>query len=279
MSNKPHDHDEKIVEQAKRIGVFGDFAKVEHSNERCMWLWKNFVDGRPEYWAFDNPYPCHQNGDPMTLGEPCGYAIVKASIRGRTDVSDEQIMGAIQRTCSTEKVQRTASEIAATFGPTRGEATVRDLRHYAGRIKDADDRELVQHAADLLEIAFRTAATLREANALQSAVRHRPARAPDRRGHHRTGESPRGEGVGMITGLITRRAPMSRSIMGAVGRVIREQLREALFAPPVSQLKPEVVDVIGQINAVGIQGNELRFYTDRNYVVSVVINVERTIRG
>ena len=69
-----------------------------------------------------------------------------------------------------EKVGRTGMEIAATLGPTRGEATVRDLRHYAARIKDSDDRELVQHAADMLEIAFRTAATLREASALPSAT-------------------------------------------------------------------------------------------------------------
>ena len=34
-----------------------------------LWLWKNFVDGRPEYWAFDNPYPCvNGGGDPLTLG-------------------------------------------------------------------------------------------------------------------------------------------------------------------------------------------------------------------
>lgn len=45
--------------------------------QKKLWLWRNFVDGRPEYWAFDNPYPCHENGDPMTFGEPCGYALVK----------------------------------------------------------------------------------------------------------------------------------------------------------------------------------------------------------
>lgn len=66
-----------------------DFAK--------LWLWKNFVDGRPEYWGFDNPYPCHSNGDPMTLGEPCGFVIPKSSIRGRSDVSDEQVVEAIKR--------------------------------------------------------------------------------------------------------------------------------------------------------------------------------------
>ncbi len=47
-----------------------------------LWLWKN---GPNEFWAFDNPYPCHLNGDPMTLGEPVGYAIVIPSINGRPD--------------------------------------------------------------------------------------------------------------------------------------------------------------------------------------------------
>ena len=51
--------------------------------ERKLWLWKNFVDGRPEYWAFDNPYPTNlDNGDPQTLGQPCGYAIFKPSRDG-----------------------------------------------------------------------------------------------------------------------------------------------------------------------------------------------------
>lgn len=47
-----------------------------------LWLWKNFVDGKPEYWAFDNLYPIHPNGDPMVLGDPVGYAIFKESIPG-----------------------------------------------------------------------------------------------------------------------------------------------------------------------------------------------------
>jgi len=58
-----------------------------------LWLWKNFVDGRPEYWAFDNPFPVHLDcGDPQTLGEPCGYALFKPSRTGRTDVSDAQVL-------------------------------------------------------------------------------------------------------------------------------------------------------------------------------------------
>jgi len=45
-----------------------------------LWLWKN---GPNEFWAFDNLYPCHPNGDPMTLGDPCGYALVMESVDAR----------------------------------------------------------------------------------------------------------------------------------------------------------------------------------------------------
>lgn len=62
-----------------------------------LWLWKNFVDGRPEYWAFDNPYPCHPNCDPMVFGEPCGYAIFKPSQQGRFDVSEAEVIANIKR--------------------------------------------------------------------------------------------------------------------------------------------------------------------------------------
>lgn len=61
-----------------------------------LWLWKNFVDGRPEYWAFDNPFPTIDGGDPMTLGEPCGYALFKPSTNGRPDVSDETVIADIR---------------------------------------------------------------------------------------------------------------------------------------------------------------------------------------
>lgn len=58
-----------------------------------LWLWKNFVGGRPEYWAFDNAYPIHlTDGDPQTLGEPCGYAIFKPSRNDRPDVPDETVL-------------------------------------------------------------------------------------------------------------------------------------------------------------------------------------------
>lgn len=63
-----------------------------------LWLWKNFVDGKPEYWAFDNPFPIFMDShDPQTLGEPCGYAWLKPSRAGRTGVSDEQVVYATEQ--------------------------------------------------------------------------------------------------------------------------------------------------------------------------------------
>jgi len=63
------------------------------SEAKRLWLWKNFVGGKPEYWAFENTFPVHMNGgDPQTLGEPCGYALLKPSRQGCTDVSDEQVL-------------------------------------------------------------------------------------------------------------------------------------------------------------------------------------------
>jgi hypothetical protein len=67
------------------------------STEMKLWLWKNFVDGRPEYWAFDNPFPVQMDcGDPQTIGEPCGYAIFKPSRAGRTDVTEQQVLQRIK---------------------------------------------------------------------------------------------------------------------------------------------------------------------------------------
>ena len=64
------------------------------SNEPVtLWLWKNCVEGRPEYWAFDNAFPVHlDGGDPQTLGEPCGYALFKPSRKGRHDISDAEVL-------------------------------------------------------------------------------------------------------------------------------------------------------------------------------------------
>jgi len=68
------------------------------TNPKRLWLWRNFVNGRPEYWAFDNPYPIHLDyGDPMTLGEPCGYALVFASRNGRPEVPEEEVLRTVER--------------------------------------------------------------------------------------------------------------------------------------------------------------------------------------
>lgn len=67
-------------------------ALAEQPAEK-LWLWQNFVDGRREYWAFNNAFPVHlDGGDPQTLGEPCGYAIFKPSRAGRQDVPDTEVM-------------------------------------------------------------------------------------------------------------------------------------------------------------------------------------------
>lgn len=61
--------------------------------DRKLWLWKNFEEGRPEYWAFDNPYPTNlDDGDPQTLGQPCGYAIFKQSRDGSCGRTEEQVL-------------------------------------------------------------------------------------------------------------------------------------------------------------------------------------------
>jgi hypothetical protein len=58
-----------------------------------LWLWQNFVDGRPEYWAFDSAFPLRlDSDDPQTLGEPVGYALVKPSRPGRADISEAEVL-------------------------------------------------------------------------------------------------------------------------------------------------------------------------------------------
>jgi hypothetical protein len=51
--------------------------------ETTLWLWKNFVNGKQEYWAFDNMCPINMDDrTPQTLGAPCGYALFKPSRDG-----------------------------------------------------------------------------------------------------------------------------------------------------------------------------------------------------
>ncbi len=84
------------------------------SSEPKLWLWKNFVDGRPEYWAFNNPYPCCENGDPITLGEPCGYALFKDSTNGRSDVPEAEVINKIKRVLIRDENRRLAALLSAT---------------------------------------------------------------------------------------------------------------------------------------------------------------------
>lgn len=76
---------------AEAIEVWNPIARAARDQRaisrepRKLWLWKNFVDGAPEYWAFDNPYPIFlDSSDPQVLGEPCGYALLKPSRDGRS---------------------------------------------------------------------------------------------------------------------------------------------------------------------------------------------------
>ncbi len=82
-------------------------------DKQKLWLWMNFTDGKPEYWAFDNPFPVFMDSDdPQTLGEPCGYAIVKQSRQGRVDVSEAGVLAAIQR-ATASKAQEAGGDTAS----------------------------------------------------------------------------------------------------------------------------------------------------------------------
>lgn len=92
MNRITNEQREHIVREA----VAQRDAILAGSAPRKLWLWRNFVDGKPEYWAFDNPSPINlTDGDPQTLGEPCGYAIFKPSRNGRPDVPEEKVLARI----------------------------------------------------------------------------------------------------------------------------------------------------------------------------------------
>ena len=78
---------ESDVHRAAITAGLAALAKAERVEpEPKLWLWKNFVDGKQEYWVFDNLYPININDDdPQTLGDPCGYALFKPSRNGRKD--------------------------------------------------------------------------------------------------------------------------------------------------------------------------------------------------
>ena len=104
-----------------------------------LWLWKNFVDGKPEYWAFDNAFPINLNdGDPQTLGEPCGYAWLKPSRQGRFDVSDEEVLSAVQN--------------AKEYPPQRKPLTDKEIDVLWFKAKDKDN-SIIKHFARAIEAA------------------------------------------------------------------------------------------------------------------------------
>ena len=72
--------------------------------------------------------------------------------------ASEHYEAAVDRPAPSEKhgEVKSGTEWMASQAPTRGEGTLRDLRRYAGKVADPDDRELVQHAADMLEVALRS---------------------------------------------------------------------------------------------------------------------------
>lgn len=98
-------HWRSALESALRLTLAArEQAQPKENDAPKLWLWQNFVNGRPEYWAFDNPYPINlTDGDPQTLGEPCGYAIFKPSRQGRFDVSEERVLAAIARAAAAPK--------------------------------------------------------------------------------------------------------------------------------------------------------------------------------
>ena len=105
---------------ALRLQLKDAQSAVSASGAKRLWLWKNFVDGRPEYWAFDNPYPCKPGGgDPITLGEPCGYAIFKESSQGRFDVPEDQVIAAIKRASVDRTSQDAATDSSSAPTSTR----------------------------------------------------------------------------------------------------------------------------------------------------------------
>jgi len=87
-----------------------------------LWLWKNFVNGVPEYWAFDNAFPVGvEHSDPLTLGEPCGYALLKESRKGRNDIADNEVLRrvvAAEPQAKPPKCVKCGDELMSSFAST-----------------------------------------------------------------------------------------------------------------------------------------------------------------
>lgn len=90
-------------------------AGAEREAPMKLWLWRNFVDGDPQYWAFESPFPTYENGDPITLGSPAGYAIVKPCVDGRDGRTDESVVEEIKRALEKSNVSK-----STVGGDTKG---------------------------------------------------------------------------------------------------------------------------------------------------------------
>jgi len=76
------------------------------SGDIKLWIWKNSTPEHPhEWWAFDNPFPCRANGDPMTFGEPWGYALLKNSTNKHPEVSESEVLEKIEIAASKRRKQ------------------------------------------------------------------------------------------------------------------------------------------------------------------------------
>jgi len=129
-----------------------DKAAPVNPTPKKLWLWKNFVNGRPEYWAFDNAYPTYGGGDPITLGEPCGYAIFKESTVApeRQDVPEAEVIDAIKRArrlCDLALAQGWKEDAERAAWPSVG---ARELR---AATRGAGDAEAGSRDDDTLEPA------------------------------------------------------------------------------------------------------------------------------
>lgn len=58
---------------------------TDKTTERRLWLWR---DG-DRFLAYEHLYPVDENGEPLTLGEPVGYALLRPSFGAVRMISAE----------------------------------------------------------------------------------------------------------------------------------------------------------------------------------------------
>lgn len=107
---------EILLERTRREYIERRAAAVSttpRTDAKKLWLWRNFVDGRPEYWAFDNAFPTFDGGDPMVIGEPCGYALLLESTPSprRISTTDAEVIAAIRLSRGYDELERENAEL------------------------------------------------------------------------------------------------------------------------------------------------------------------------